>query len=121
MFIIHGKQTARIKKYTDNHQVCQNCKSLDLEVKVYRDYYQLFFIPIFPVGIKSVVIKCNNCREPMRLEAVKKHYEEVTKTPKAVVGVPANQPQLYILARTPISAKPYFSTSVVKLFQKYLY
>jgi hypothetical protein len=81
MFIIHGKQTARIKKHTDNHQVCQSCKSLDLDVKVYRDYYHLFFIPIFPVGIKSVEIKCKNCGEPMRLETVKKHYEGITKTP----------------------------------------
>jgi len=81
MFVIYGRRTARIKKYTDNHQACQSCKSFDLDVKVYRDYYHLFFIPVFPVGDKSVKIRCNNCGEPMRLEAIQKHYEGIAKTP----------------------------------------
>lgn len=81
MFVIYGRRTARIKKYTDNQQACQNCKTFDLDVKVYRDYYHLFFIPVFPVGDKSVKIRCNNCGEPMRLETIQKHYESVSKTP----------------------------------------
>jgi len=81
MFVIYGRRTARIKKYTDNHQACQSCKSFDFDIKVYRDYYHLFFIPVFPVGDKTVKIRCNSCDEPMRLEAIQKHYEGIARTP----------------------------------------
>jgi zinc-ribbon family len=81
MFIIYGRRKARIKKYTDNQQACQSCKTFNLDIKVYRDYYHLFFIPIFPVGDKTVKIRCNNCGEPMRLETIQKHYESISKTP----------------------------------------
>ncbi len=81
MFVIYGRRTARIKKYTDNQQACQSCKTFDLDIKVYRDYYHLFFIPVFPVGDKTVKIRCNNCGEPIRLETIQKHYESISKTP----------------------------------------
>ena len=81
MFVIYGRRTARIKKYTENQQACQSCKTYDLYIKVYRDYYHLFFIPLFPVGDKTVKIRCNNCGEPMRLETIQKHYESISRTP----------------------------------------
>ena len=81
MFVIYGRRTARIKKYTENQQACQSCKTFDLDIKVYRDYYHLFFIPVFPVGDKTVKIRCNNCGEPMRLETIQKHYESISRTP----------------------------------------
>ena len=81
MFIIYGRRTATIKKYTENHQACQSCKSFDLAVKVYRDYYHLFFIPVIPVGVKTVKIRCNSCGEPMRNESLQHQYEESTRTP----------------------------------------
>lgn len=81
MFVIYGRQTARIKKYTDNKLACQSCKKFDLDIKVHRDYYHLFFIPVFPVGDKTLKIRCNNCGEPMRLETIQKHYEGISKTP----------------------------------------
>ena len=81
MFVIYGRRTARIKKYTDNQQACQSCKAFDLDIKVYRDYYHLFFIPVFPAGDKTVKIRCNNCGEPMRLKTIQRHYESISKTP----------------------------------------
>ena len=81
MFVIYGRRTSRIKKYTENQQACQSCKTFELDIKVYRDYYHLFFIPVFPVGDKTVKIRCNNCGEPMRLETIQKHYESISRTP----------------------------------------
>lgn len=81
MFVIYGRRTARIKRYTDNQHSCKSCKSFDLDIKVYRDFYHLFFIPFFPAGDKTVKIYCNNCGEPLRLDSVQKHYEGSTKTP----------------------------------------
>lgn len=81
MFVIYGRRTARIKRYTDNQHRCKSCSSVDLDIKVYRGFYHLFFIPFFPAGDKSVKIYCNNCGEPLRLESLQKHYEGSTKTP----------------------------------------
>ena len=81
MFVIYGRRTARIKKYTDSQQACNNCKAFGLDVKVYRDYYHLFFIPFFPVGDKIVKIHCNSCGQPMRLDTMRNHYESISRTP----------------------------------------
>lgn len=88
MFVIYGKRTARIKRYTDNHQACQSCKAFDLDVKVYRDYYHLFFIPVIPVGDKKVEIRCKSCGEPTKLEAIKNHYHKISKTPFYLFTLP---------------------------------
>jgi hypothetical protein len=88
MFIIYGRRTVRIKKYKDNQHPCRSCGVFDLEVKVYRDYYHLFFIPIFPVGDKPVKIKCNICGQPMRLDTIRKHYECVSRTPFYLYTIP---------------------------------
>ena len=81
MFVIYGKQTARIKKYTDNRNYCKSCNSFDLNVKVYKEYFHIFFIPFFPTGNKTVKIYCNNCGEPYRADSVQKDYEKSTKNP----------------------------------------
>jgi len=81
MFVIYGKRKARIKKYTDNRNYCKNCNSFDLNVKVYKEYFHIFFIPFFPTGDKTVKIVCNNCGEPYRIEAIQKEYEKGTRTP----------------------------------------
>ena len=81
MLLIYGRRTARIRRYTDNQQACKSCKSFDLDVKVFRDYYHLFFIPAVAVGEKTVRIRCKNCTEPFNMAATQKHYEDITRTP----------------------------------------
>jgi hypothetical protein len=88
MLLIYGKRTARIKKYTDNQQACQGCKVFDHEVKVYRDYYHLFFIPVFPTGDKTAKIECKNCGKHLRTEALQKHYEKISNTPFYLFALP---------------------------------
>lgn len=81
MFVIYGKRKTRIKTYTDNRNYCKSCKSFDLNVKVYKEYFHIFFIPFFPTGDKTVKIYCNSCGEPYRIESVQKEYEKSTKSP----------------------------------------
>jgi hypothetical protein len=88
MLIIYGRRTARIKKYRDNGHACNSCGVFDLEVKVYRDYYHIFFVPLLPIGNKSVKIKCNSCGQPMRLDAIQKQYESINKTPFYLYTIP---------------------------------
>ena len=86
MFFIHGKKTARIKRDTYHQYACKNCKDFDLDIRVYREYFHVFFIPFFPIGYKEVKIRCNNCGEPKWIESVQKHYEKTSRTPFYLYG-----------------------------------
>ena len=81
MFIIHGRRTARIKKYIDHHEACKNCQSFDLTVKIFREYYHFFYIPFFPFVGKRVEIRCNSCGEPIRTESLQKKYGDKVRPP----------------------------------------
>lgn len=81
MFIVYGKQTARIKRYTENHQKCSNCGTFDLEVRVYRSYYHLFFVPFFPFGPLHTEISCKHCGRANPSASLQQQYESQTKTP----------------------------------------
>ena len=81
MFIIYGRRTARIKRLTENHEHCKNCRSFGLTVKVYRDYYHLFYIPFFPAGRKTAYISCGSCNTPFQSDNLEKEYARITKTP----------------------------------------
>ena len=80
-FVIHGQRTARIKRFTDHQQSCSSCKTFALTVSVYRDYYHLIFIPILPVGDKTVTMRCSNCGEPLRSDSLQKQHIATTRTP----------------------------------------
>lgn len=81
MFIIFGRRTARIKKYTENREYCRNCHSFDLSVFVYKEYFHIFFLPIFSFGPKTAKIYCNNCVQPFRNYSTQTHYENIARTP----------------------------------------
>jgi hypothetical protein len=81
MFLIYGKRVAKIKEFTDNSHNCTSCKAFDLRIKVYREYYHVFFLPLMPFGDKLADIRCKQCTEPIRTESLKREYEKSTKTP----------------------------------------
>ncbi|MFM2359223.1 MAG: hypothetical protein RLY16_1216 [Bacteroidota bacterium] len=88
MFIFYGTRSARIKKYTNQQYACTDCKTFDLEVRVWRDYYHMCFIPVIPTGEKEVKIHCKNCGEPIRLEALQHQFRQETKTPFYLFTLP---------------------------------
>jgi hypothetical protein len=88
MFLIYGRHNARIKKYTANDQSCKSCRTFDIEVKVYREFYHLFYIPFCPVGDKTVNARCKNCGEPFRSDSFLTYYKEKSKTPFYYFSLP---------------------------------
>ncbi|MDZ4756670.1 MAG: hypothetical protein SGJ10_00845 [Bacteroidota bacterium] len=58
-----------------------SCGVFDHRVKVYRDYFHLFYIPHFPSDDKTVEIRCNVCTEPLRSDTIQWHYADKTGTP----------------------------------------
>ena len=81
MYIIKGTRTARIRTYKEHNRRCDNCKDFDLIVKVYKQYYHVFFIPVVAAGIKTSSIQCNKCGLLIRSDALSKEYETKTRAP----------------------------------------
>jgi hypothetical protein len=81
MFVYHGRKVAKIKEFTDNTQYCTSCKSFDLRIKVFREYYHVYLIPIIPIGDNVIDIRCNQCQAPILLESLKKEYAKKAKAP----------------------------------------
>lgn len=81
MFILRGQRKIRIKRYTETQQCCPNCKTFDLQVDVYKDYFHLFFIPFFPTGVKSSSMYCYHCSSFVRIDSLQNEYEKKTRIP----------------------------------------
>ena len=80
MLLIYGKRRIRIKKYDDFHIKCDNCNSHEQRFLVYQEYFHLFFIPIFPFGVKTIKSVCLKCNDTFNGEK-KNHYLSITRTP----------------------------------------
>ena len=88
MLLFYGRRNARIKKYTVNDQSCKSCRKFDIEVKVYREFYHLYYIPFCPVGDKTVNARCKNCGEPFRSDSFLTYYKEKSRTPFYYFSLP---------------------------------
>jgi len=64
MFLIFGTQGVKRKNTEESILAgkCPNCRSGDLEPKTYRNWFALFFIPIFPISSGRNIYECNQCR-----------------------------------------------------------
>jgi hypothetical protein len=61
MFILFGVKTINKSKGQRN-EFCPNCKKETMHSIILRKkYFDLFFIPIFPIGRKKMINKCNLC------------------------------------------------------------
>ncbi len=88
MFLFYGKRNARIKQYKTEEQSCKHCGHFNITVKVYQEYFHLFYLPIAPVGTKEAVMTCNNCGQPVRLNRLSNKYEEKTRSPFYYYTIP---------------------------------
>ncbi|MBP6302340.1 MAG: hypothetical protein KBB37_10125 [Bacteroidia bacterium] len=81
MFFIYGRKKAKIKSATDYIGTCSSCNSIGLEFDIFRDYFHLFWIPLFPVGDKESKGHCTKCGYPNNFNPRVKHIESITMTP----------------------------------------
>lgn len=81
MIFIHGRKKARIKKVTDYTGACTTCNAIGVDFEIFREYYHLFWIPLFPIGDKESKGHCTKCGKPNDFNPRVKHHESVTRTP----------------------------------------
>ncbi len=81
MFLIYGRKKAKIKSITDHIGACTSCNSIGLKIEIYREYFHLFWIPFFPIGVKESKVTCTSCGKPNDYNPRVKDVEAVTRTP----------------------------------------
>lgn len=81
MFVLYGRRNVNIKKFLAHHQQCPSCAELDTEIKVSREYFHIFFVPLCPVGVKNATLKCRQCGKEYWSDAMHQQYENKAKTP----------------------------------------
>jgi len=81
MIVIHGRKTARIKSFTDMHEPCPDCKNFGVNVKVYNEYYHIYYIPFMPIGDKEATMHCITCGNPIRHYEKQKAYAATARKP----------------------------------------
>ena len=80
MILIYGRKKIRIKKYDDDHIKCDHCNGYGQRFSVYQEYFHLFFIPLFPLDIKTIKTVCLKCNDTFNDEN-RNHYLSITRTP----------------------------------------
>lgn len=100
MFLIFGVQG--IKRKINDKPVLQNkcpsCGSGDLVPTSFRNWFTLFFIPIFPVSSGKLIYQCNQCKNSFA-EEIRDHI----KAPIFQTDIPKND-SLLIFARAYIAS-----------------
>lgn len=81
MFILYGNRTALIKTEVDNHEVCGTCNGVGIDITVYRKYFHIFFLPMFPSESKDAFMHCSHCGERKWIKGKRELYEKATRTP----------------------------------------
>lgn len=79
--IIFGTRNKKIKEYEDELLVCEFCGKPGLKFSVYRHCVHVFWIPVFPVGSKSIECTCGNCGAQCAGAGKKNGYLSRTGTP----------------------------------------
>jgi uncharacterized Zn finger protein (UPF0148 family) len=70
MFILFGTKT-RFKTLSSGQFYCPQCRTRrTYELRLARDYFTLYFIPIFPVHSRGQVVTCTTCGTNFTKEAL---------------------------------------------------
>jgi len=82
MLYIYGTRNVKIKTYDDYNIKCDDCGCSERKFSVYQVYAHLFYIPLFPAGIKTIKSVCLNCNDISTFDKEKNnHYLSITRTP----------------------------------------
>jgi zinc ribbon protein len=75
--ILYGTKTITLKTI-DLPISCTACNHHQQQIQVYRKFFSLFFIPVFPF-LKNALISCTNCGNQMKLKQFFKDFNEKGK------------------------------------------
>jgi len=78
--IIYGVRPICIKKYIDRHIKCEECGGYTHKLRVYKDCFHVFFIPFFPVGVKTITSHCCQCNYALN-SGKREFYLNQTRNP----------------------------------------
>lgn len=70
MFILFGTKT-RFKTVSTNQFYCPHCRArCEYELRLARDYFTLYFIPLFPINTRGELVTCLSCSTNFQKEVL---------------------------------------------------
>ena len=82
MIVIFGNNKKEFKE-AEGKFFCPKCKFMKIyNVKTNKDYFQLFFLPIFPISEKSdPYVECQNCKNCWEIKVLEDNNYYLDETP----------------------------------------
>ena len=70
MFILFGTKT-RFKTLSTGQFYCPQCRTRrEYELRLARDYFTLYFIPLFPINTRGEMVTCLTCNTNFQKEVL---------------------------------------------------
>jgi hypothetical protein len=93
MFILFGAKTVKtpVKNGLNLRKRCDRCHLLsDLREHSFRQYFTLFFIPVFPISKGESLLVCNRCGASFYIQA-EDYFAAEMEGPPYVAGATKNE------------------------------
>ena len=85
--IIYGTGSKVLKEATLENVKCSNCDHNRSIVTIIQKYFDLFWIPTFPIG-KSIFLTCENCQNVRIEKQFPDEFKQTSKQLKSSVSTP---------------------------------
>lgn len=85
--IIYGTGSKLLKEAAAENIVCTNCEHKTSSISIYQKYFDIFWIPVFPIG-KAAFFECENCHNVTEEKAMQPEEKALVKNLKSSLKTP---------------------------------
>lgn len=85
--IVYGTGSKLLKEASAENIPCSNCEHKTSTISVYQKYFDLFWIPTFPIG-KAAFLECANCHNVTKEKAMQPEQKALVKNLKKSLKTP---------------------------------
>jgi len=85
--IVYGIGNKLLKEAPIENFSCTNCKHPSSVISIYQRYFDLFWIPTFPLG-KKIVLVCPNCEHVVEEKEFPEEFKKSSKLLKSSLPTP---------------------------------
>ncbi len=85
--IVYGTGSKLLKEASAENIPCSNCEHKTSTISVYQKYFDLFWIPTFPIG-KAAFLECENCHNVTKEKAMQPEQKALVKNLKKSLKTP---------------------------------
>lgn len=76
-----GRQTYIFERVRKSTVACVNCRSFDLKVKIYKECFHFYYLPLIPLKTSLTSVHCKNCGRIVFSKQIEEELGKTIKTP----------------------------------------